>query len=109
MVWSSFADWKGRRPLYIISILIYILANVLLAAVPTDYGALIVLRVVQAFGSSAVVSLGAGTVADVRVTFRLFKPLQRANLNFLTGRLLNQRSELEQCHTSFLGPNAVQF
>ncbi|KAJ5988142.1 MFS transporter [Penicillium waksmanii] len=65
LIWSSFADWKGRRPLYIVSILVYILANVLLAAVPANYGALIVLRVVQAFGSSAVVSLGAGTVADL--------------------------------------------
>lgn len=46
----------------------------LLAAVPANYGALIVLRVVQAFGSSAVVSLGAGTVADVRLTFWLFNP-----------------------------------
>ncbi|CAG7953216.1 unnamed protein product [Penicillium olsonii] len=72
LIWSSFADWKGRRPLYIISILIYILANVLLAAVPANYGALIVLRVVQAFGSSAVVSLGAGTVADI------IEPKQRA-------------------------------
>ncbi|CAG8904112.1 unnamed protein product [Penicillium egyptiacum] len=65
LFWSSFADWKGRRPLYIISILVYILANTLLAAVPANYGALVVLRIVQAFGSSAVVSLGAGTVADI--------------------------------------------
>lgn len=75
LIWSSFADWKGRRPLYIISILVYILANVLLAAVPTNYGALIVLRIIQAFGSSAVVSLGAGTVADVRV-LTFWKPLK---------------------------------
>ncbi|KAK5788149.1 hypothetical protein VI817_009107 [Penicillium citrinum] len=66
LIWSSFADWKGRRPLYIISILIYITANALLTALPVDYGGLLALRVVQAFGSSAVVSLGAGTVADVR-------------------------------------------
>ncbi|KAJ5280945.1 MFS transporter [Penicillium angulare] len=65
LFWSSFADWKGRRPLYIISILIYIASNILLATVPANYGALIVLRMVQAFGSSAVVSLGAGTVADI--------------------------------------------
>lgn len=45
--------------------MIYILANILLAAVPANYGALIFLRIVQAFGSSAVVSMGAGTVADV--------------------------------------------
>ncbi|WYZ38794.1 hypothetical protein EsH8_III_000708 [Colletotrichum jinshuiense] len=65
LFWASFADWKGRRPLYIISISIYIVANILLAAVPANYGALVFLRIVQAFGSAAVVSMGAGTVADV--------------------------------------------
>lgn len=86
LVWSSFADWKGRRPLYIVSILVYILANVLLAAIPANYGALIVLRVVQALGSSAVVSLGAGTVADVRVTFWLRETARRANLQLADHR-----------------------
>ncbi len=66
MFWSSFADWKGRRPLYLYSIAIYVGSNILMAAVPANYGALVFLRIVQAFGSSAVVSMGAGTVADVR-------------------------------------------
>ncbi|KAK1730231.1 major facilitator superfamily transporter [Colletotrichum acutatum] len=65
LFWASFADWKGRRPLYIISLSIYIVANILLAVVPANYGALVFLRIVQAFGSAAVVSMGAGTVADV--------------------------------------------
>ncbi|KAJ0355549.1 hypothetical protein COL154_000292 [Colletotrichum chrysophilum] len=65
LFWSSFADWKGRRSLYIISVAIYIVANILLAVVPANYGALVFLRIVQAFGSAAVVSMGAGTVADV--------------------------------------------
>ena len=37
----------------------------LLAAVPASYGALVFLRIVQAFGSSAVVSMGPGSLADV--------------------------------------------
>lgn len=45
--------------------MLYIVANILLAALPTNFGSLIFLRVLQAFGSSAVVSMGAGTVADV--------------------------------------------
>jgi hypothetical protein len=65
LLWASHSDWKGRRPLYIISLAIYIISNILLAAVPSNYAALMILRVVQAFGSSAVVSMGAGTVADV--------------------------------------------
>lgn len=50
-----------------ISLLVYIGANILLAAVPVHYAALVVLRILQAFGSAAVVSMGAGTVADVSV------------------------------------------
>ncbi|KAL2272069.1 hypothetical protein VTJ83DRAFT_1440 [Remersonia thermophila] len=65
LFWSSFADWKGRRPLYLISLTIYIVANILLSAVPAHYAALVVLRIVQAFGSSSVVSMGAGSVADI--------------------------------------------
>jgi MFS family permease len=65
LFWATFADWKGRRPLYLISLTIYIGANILLAAVPANYAALVILRIVQAFGSSAVVSMGAGSVADV--------------------------------------------
>ncbi|PHH61482.1 hypothetical protein CDD81_329 [Ophiocordyceps australis] len=65
LFWASFADFKGRRPLYIISLIVYIVANVLLAALPRNLGALFFLRIVQAFGSAAVVSMGAGTVADI--------------------------------------------
>lgn len=65
LFWSSYADWKGRRPLYLISLVVYIVANVLMAALPANFGALVFLRIVQAFGSSAVVSMGAGTVADI--------------------------------------------
>ncbi|KOC11630.1 bicyclomycin resistance protein [Aspergillus flavus AF70] len=65
LFWSSYADWKGRRPLYLISLIVYIIANVLMAVLPTNFSALVFLRIVQAFGSSAVVSMGAGTVADI--------------------------------------------
>ena len=65
LFWSAFADWKGRRPLYIISLAIYLVANILLAALPANFGALVFLRMVQAFGCSSVISLGAGTIADV--------------------------------------------
>ncbi|KAG6004649.1 hypothetical protein E4U21_000873 [Claviceps maximensis] len=65
LFWSSFADHGGRRPLYVISLSIFILSNVLLAALPKNFGSLMFLRVVHAFGSAAVVSMGAGTVADI--------------------------------------------
>lgn len=69
LFWSSFADWKGRRPLYIIALFIYFVSNILMATLPANFGALLFLRMMQAFGCSSVMSLGAGTVADVRVPF----------------------------------------
>lgn len=48
-----------------VSLFIYIVANVLLAAVPANLAALFILRVVQGFGGASVLSLGAGTVADI--------------------------------------------
>lgn len=71
LFWASFADHGGRRPLYVSSLSIYIVANVLLATLPKNFGALVFLRIVQAFGSAAVVSMGAGTVVDVS----LFSPV----------------------------------
>ncbi|KAI5361770.1 putative major facilitator superfamily, MFS transporter superfamily [Septoria linicola] len=65
LFWTSFSDYRGRRPLYIISLAVYIVANILIAAVPANFGALIFLRILQAFGSAAVVPMGAGTVADI--------------------------------------------
>ena len=65
LVWSAFADWKGRKPLYIISVTIYLLSNILMAALPANFGALVFLRMMQAFGCSSVISLGAGAIADV--------------------------------------------
>ncbi|KAM7211886.1 Major facilitator superfamily domain containing protein [Rhypophila decipiens] len=65
LFWSSFSDWKGRRPLYLIALAIYLAANILLAALPANFGALVFLRMVQAFGCSSVITLGAGTVADI--------------------------------------------
>ena len=65
LFWAARADAGGRRPLYLASMAIYILANVLLATVPAKIGALFVLRIVQAIGAAAGVSMGAGTVADI--------------------------------------------
>lgn len=65
LFWASQADYAGRKPLYIISLLIYITANILLAALPANLAALFILRIFQGFGAASVLSLGAGTVADI--------------------------------------------
>lgn len=65
LLWASWADFGGRKLLYLTSLIFFILSNILLAALPPNIGALFVLRIVQAFGASSVMSVGAGTVADI--------------------------------------------
>ncbi|KAG8855703.1 hypothetical protein FRB96_006747 [Tulasnella sp. 330] len=63
---GSMSDSFGRRPVYIGTMVLYMGANIGLACMPTDaYWLLLVLRALQATGGSAVVSIGAGAVADV--------------------------------------------
>lgn len=65
LIWASWADFGGRKMLYMISLVIYIASCICLAALPSHAAVLFVFRVVQAFGASSVQSLGAGTVADI--------------------------------------------
>ncbi|KAL1932432.1 hypothetical protein VTP01DRAFT_8110 [Rhizomucor pusillus] len=62
--WGSLADRWGRRPVYLETMAVYIGANVGLALAPS-YAALLVLRMLQAFGSSSVIAIGAGVIGDV--------------------------------------------
>ncbi|KAK9369172.1 major facilitator superfamily domain-containing protein [Lipomyces kononenkoae] len=63
-IWGSFADVLGRRPIYLITITVFVLANLGLA-LQHSYVGLLVLRMCQSAGSSATVAIGAGTIADV--------------------------------------------
>ncbi|KAI9676078.1 MAG: Dityrosine transporter 1 [Caeruleum heppii] len=65
LFWASYADYGGRKTLYMISIPIYTISNILMAALPANIAALFILRIVQAFGAASVISLAAGTVADI--------------------------------------------
>lgn len=65
LIWGIYADFGGRKFLYIISLIILACANTLLAAVPANIVALYILRCVQVVGASAAISLGTGTVADI--------------------------------------------
>lgn len=65
LFWGIFADSTGRKFLFIISLLLLVVVNILLATVPANIGALYTLRVFQAFGSSSAISLGTGTVTDI--------------------------------------------
>ncbi|CED82859.1 Synaptic vesicle transporter SVOP and related transporters (major facilitator superfamily) [Phaffia rhodozyma] len=62
--WSSIAEVKGRKSVYLISYVIFLIGSVVSSRANT-MTLLIVMRMVQAFGSSAVLSIGAGTLADM--------------------------------------------
>lgn len=59
--WSSFADCLGRRPIYISTLIVCIIANIGLAITP-NFAVLMTFRAVQA-GGSATISVGKAAVA----------------------------------------------
>ncbi|KAI7870105.1 major facilitator superfamily domain-containing protein [Mucor mucedo] len=62
--WGSLADSWGRRPVYIMTFLIYIFACIGLACTK-NYVTLLILRMLQAFGSSSAIAVGAGIIGDI--------------------------------------------
>lgn len=61
LFWGSVADMVGRRPVFISTFMVYIAACVGLASSKT-FAALISLRMLQSFGSSSAIAVGAGTI-----------------------------------------------
>lgn len=61
---GDLADMVGRRPVYIVCFIVYIGANIGLA-LQRNYVALLILRMMQSSGSSAVIALANGVVADI--------------------------------------------
>jgi MFS family permease len=57
VIWGSFADTLGRRPIYIASFTVYIIANIGLSFSP-NFAVLLSFRALQAAGSASTVSLG---------------------------------------------------
>ncbi|KAM0753667.1 MFS general substrate transporter [Meredithblackwellia eburnea MCA 4105] len=63
---GAMSDSYGRRPVFIGTLLIYLVSNVGLAVTPTNaFWLLLVLRMVQATGGSSVIALGAGAISDI--------------------------------------------
>ncbi|KAE8382082.1 major facilitator superfamily domain-containing protein [Aspergillus bertholletiae] len=62
--WGSISDATGRRPVFIGTFLVYMIANIALA-VSTNYGELMAFRALQAAGSAATISIGAGVIGDI--------------------------------------------
>ncbi|KAJ1947359.1 hypothetical protein FBU59_001885, partial [Linderina macrospora] len=64
LFWSNLADQIGRKPVYAASMLIYT-AGSIGCALSKSLTALIISRVIQSTGASAVKGSGAGTIADI--------------------------------------------
>ncbi|TQW08360.1 Major facilitator superfamily transporter [Cordyceps javanica] len=58
------ADKYGRRPIYILALSIYLVANIGLAC-QSSFPALLVLRMLQSAGSSGTICLSYGIIADI--------------------------------------------
>ncbi|KZT41075.1 MFS general substrate transporter [Sistotremastrum suecicum HHB10207 ss-3] len=67
LFWSRYSGYYGRQPIYVISLPIYFLASIGVAAC-RNVPELMIFRALQAFGSCAFQSVGAGTISDI---FRL--------------------------------------
>ncbi|KZV71946.1 MFS general substrate transporter [Peniophora sp. CONT] len=66
MLFGNLADRSGRRPIFMICLLILALSCVGLALCPTDaYWLLMLLRCIQAAGSASTVALASGVMGDI--------------------------------------------
>jgi MFS family permease len=64
LFWGSVADMIGRRPVFISTFLVYIVACAGLACAKT-FATLVALRMLQSFGSSSAIAVGAGTIGKI--------------------------------------------
>lgn len=65
VIFGPFSDSYGRRPIFIISLAIYVVGNIGIAANRSNYAALLVLRAVQSLGASAAYALAFGVISDL--------------------------------------------
>ncbi|KAL9559624.1 hypothetical protein MBANPS3_000330 [Mucor bainieri] len=63
LFWASMSDAYGRKPMYVYSLIISVIASIL-CAISQNAAMLIVFRAIQAIGSSSGQTLGAGVIAD---------------------------------------------
>ncbi|KAF8999942.1 vacuolar DHA amino acid exporter [Cyathus striatus] len=70
LLWSSISEIKGRKFVYLISLGLFTVGSVVVA-VSKNIGLVIGFRCMQAIGSSAVMAIGAATLADI------FEPAER--------------------------------
>ncbi|KAG1809824.1 MFS general substrate transporter [Suillus plorans] len=73
MIWSAISEIKGRKMVYLFSLVLFTLGSVIVA-VSRTIGFVISMRVLQSIGASAVLTIGATTLADI------YEPHQRGKM-----------------------------
>ncbi|KIJ09032.1 Drug:H+ antiporter-1 family protein [Paxillus involutus ATCC 200175] len=73
VIWSAISEIKGRKLVYLVSVTLFTLGSVVVAVSKT-IGVVIGMRVIQGAGSSAVIAIGAATLADI------YEPHQRGTM-----------------------------
>ncbi|KAI8146110.1 major facilitator superfamily domain-containing protein [Fennellomyces sp. T-0311] len=97
LIWATFADIYGRRPIYLASFMIAVVGSVC-CAVSVNIGMFIAFRALSAIGSSSVLSLGAATISDIfeshergrAFSYYMAGPLSGTALGPILGGFLNQ-------------------
>jgi len=64
LLWSAISEVKGRKLVYLVSLTMFTVASIVVA-ISKSIGLVIGFRACQAAGSSAVIAIGAATLADV--------------------------------------------
>ncbi|KAF8926363.1 major facilitator superfamily domain-containing protein [Dissophora ornata] len=114
--WASLCDYYGRRPIYLASMSIFILGS-LLAAISRNIWVFFVMRAIQAFGSSSVLSVGGGSLSDIfhsgerGSAFGLFYlgPLVAPMIGPIIGGVLADRAGWRSTMWLLLGTAVVAF
>ncbi|KIJ60300.1 hypothetical protein HYDPIDRAFT_117385 [Hydnomerulius pinastri MD-312] len=73
VLWSAVSEIKGRKLVYLLSVTLFTVGSAIVA-VSRTIGLVIGMRVIQAAGSSAVIAIGAATLADI------YEPHQRGTM-----------------------------
>ncbi|TFB01532.1 putative transporter AQR1, partial [Trichoderma ghanense] len=64
-LFGPLSDSLGRRPFFLLTLGLYVIANIGLAVNTSNYAVLLVLRAIQSLGASAAYAISFGVVADV--------------------------------------------
>ncbi|KAI9304105.1 major facilitator superfamily domain-containing protein [Cunninghamella echinulata] len=82
--WGAISDVWGRKPVYILTLTIYMLSCIGLTFTP-NFIALLILRMLQAFGSSSTIAVGAGIIGDIAVPSERGGYMGMYSLGIMTG------------------------